>query len=79
MNSTAVGPVADSGEGNVSYDEFFEWLDEPRSLFTDLLYDRIVGTADCEWVGGGRGGECCLLLVSARSSSPKLDVFFVRS
>ena len=32
-----------SGMGTVSYSEFFEFIDEPRSPFTDLVYDSIVG------------------------------------
>jgi len=31
--------------GNVSYEEFFEFIDEPRSAFTDALYDQIVAKA----------------------------------
>lgn len=32
-------------QGNVSYEEFFEWLEEPRSLFTDALYDQMIAKA----------------------------------
>ena len=28
---------------DLQYEEFFDWMDEVRSPFTDLVYDRIVG------------------------------------
>ena len=45
LTGSSAGVVCSRGEGTITYTEFFEFIDEPRSLFTDLIYDKIVERA----------------------------------
>ena len=64
-----------SAMGDVSYTEFFEFLDEPRTPFTDTLYDKIIERAGGQTLTFGTGVvlcRCCRRAALTPASLPYL-------